>query len=96
MIAVGDFVEARLSWLGITPKRVEWLLGIKDCGCASRKSALNAWGFTLQYRIMMFFGGPGRLPLNYRLKTVRGRLVRSWKTIISKSITRNGSGGIRR
>jgi hypothetical protein len=41
---LGDLVAAGLSAVGITEERVQRLanaVGVKDCGCAKRKAALN-------------------------------------------------------
>jgi len=41
---LGDLVEAGLTAVGITKERVQRVanaVGIKDCGCAKRKAALN-------------------------------------------------------
>ena len=96
--AVGDFVERWLSRFGITSARVEWLLRIPPdtCGCAERKSALNAWGFRVQYRIMMFLGGTAPLPWRLRWKIVKGRMARLWKTTISRLAGSGGSSGTAR
>jgi hypothetical protein len=37
---LGDYVEAALSAVGITPERVERITG-RPCGCAKRKAWLN-------------------------------------------------------
>ncbi len=96
MVAVGDFVERNLSWIGITSTRIERVFGIKDCGCGQRQSALNAWGYRVQYRIIMFVGGPADMPWKERARVVQGRLYRTWKTITSKLTATSGSGGTRR
>lgn len=44
---LGDMVSDALSSLGITKERVgaaAKAVGIKDCGCSKRQSAVNAWG----------------------------------------------------
>ena len=81
---LGDFVERNLSWLGITPARIERLFKIQNCCCAARQSALNAWGFRVQFKIIIFVGGPSDMTLRERLRVVRKRLYRIWKTTTSK------------
>jgi hypothetical protein len=85
-VAVGDYVAWALSVIGVSRQRVEKWLRIPpdDCGCSARQSALNAWGFRVQYRIIMFAGGPGDVPWRERLAIVQGRLYRIWKTTTSK------------
>lgn len=95
MVAVGDLVETNLSWIGITSTRIEKVFGIKNCGCDQRQSALNAWGYRVQYRIIMFVGGPADMPWRERARVVQGRLCRIWKTTISKLPGTSGSGGTR-
>lgn len=44
---LGDRVAAVLDAIGITKERVQAAanaVGVKDCGCAGRQAALNAWG----------------------------------------------------
>jgi hypothetical protein len=41
---LGDMVAAGLEAIGITKARVSAALGVKDCGCSKRQSALNALG----------------------------------------------------
>ena len=83
-IALGNFVERNLSWLGITSARIERLLRIKNCGCAARQSALNAWGYKVQYKAIMFVGGPSDRTLAERFQIVKQRLYKLWKTTTSK------------
>ena len=83
-IALGDFIERNLSWMGITSKRIERLLKIKDCGCAARQSSLNSWGYRVQYKAIMFVGGPSDRTLRERFQIVKKRLYKIWKTTTSK------------
>ena len=92
-VRIGDVVERNLSWMGITPARIERLFRIKSCGCGERQSALNVWGFETQYWIIMYVGGPADMAWRQRLIVVRGRL---WKTITSRLTMRSGSGVTRR
>jgi hypothetical protein len=80
--SVGDLAGKALSLFGITKKRVTALVG--NCGCESRQSALNAWGYSVQYKIIMFVGGPSDVPFLERCRIVQGRLYRLWKTTTSK------------
>jgi hypothetical protein len=41
---LGDMVAAGLEAVGITKERVSAALGVEDCGCSERQSALNALG----------------------------------------------------
>jgi hypothetical protein len=41
---LGDMVAAGLESIGITKARVSAALGVEDCGCSKRQSALNALG----------------------------------------------------
>ena len=43
-MGLGDMVAAGLEAIGITKARVSAALGVKDCGCSKRQSALNALG----------------------------------------------------
>lgn len=85
-VAVGDYVAGVLNAVGVSKARVEnWLrLSPGTCGCEARQSALNAWGFRFQYKIIMFVGGPSDMTLRERLRIVKGRLYRIWKTTTSK------------
>jgi hypothetical protein len=46
-VMVGDAVERMLSAVGITPDRVEQLIG-QPCGCSGRKRWLNEAGVAVQ------------------------------------------------
>lgn len=72
--ALGDFVQKYLSWLGITSKRIERLMRIKDCGCDGRQASLNQWGYKVQYHAYMFSGGFTKMTWAGRLKVVARRL----------------------
>lgn len=108
-IAIGDSVERALSFFGISQERVERAFGLPPggCGCSARRDAINAWGIRVQYRIIMFIGGPSYMRPKDRIafaaRRIRGSLSfrsegRSWKTItsISALIAKNGSGVTRR
>ena len=41
---LGDRLASALESIGITKARVSAALGVKDCGCSKRQSALNALG----------------------------------------------------
>lgn len=55
---LGDFVERRLTALGITKARVERWTRTEGkpggCGCAGRKRWLNEWGVRVQTRARSF------------------------------------------
>ena len=77
-IMLGDLVEKCLSLVGINSTRIEWLLGIKPntCGCKGRQSALNKWSASVQFPVIMFFGGPGELPLRHRIRVAKRKISR--------------------
>lgn len=84
-VHIGDALEVVFSSLGITKRRVSVLFSkSRDCGCSARQSALNAWGYRVQYKIIMFVGGPSDMSWGERLAVVQGRLYRLWKTTTSK------------
>lgn len=87
-VPVGDIAEKWLRRFGITPA----MFG-ESCGCEARKSALNAWGYKFQYKMIMHFGGPGEMKWRARLRFLAKRL---WKITASRLTARNGSGGTRR
>lgn len=39
---LGDSIAMALGIVGVTPERLQLLLGIDDCGCDRRKDQLNA------------------------------------------------------
>lgn len=67
-VAVGDFVAAVLSAVGVTKDRVSKVMG-RDCGCQGRQAAWNQAGFIAQYKALkavaavaaFLFGNPGRV-----------------------------------
>lgn len=84
-IDLGEFVERRLSWIGITEDRIVWLFGIKagGCGCSGRKRVLTSWGFKVQRKAIMLVGGHSRLPASARLEFAWGkmrRMARKWSS----------------
>lgn len=91
-VSLGSLVSKFLSSLGITSGRVSKILNTPDCGCDSRSESLDAWGYRVQYKIIMYCGGPARMTWRSRCRFVRRRL---WKTIVSKLTASAGSGGTR-
>lgn len=57
MVAVGDAVAAGLAAVGITPKLVQQVTGVQDCGCKKRQSALNEAGFAIQRAVVEMVAG---------------------------------------
>ena len=53
-IGLGDMVAAGLGAIGVTKERVSASLGVEDCGCGERQSALNALGRTLGIGVSRF------------------------------------------
>lgn len=99
-VMLGDFAKRCLSFVGITPELMERVFGLQEggCGCQARKTSMNAFGFRIQYGIIMFLGGPSPMPWKLRRKIALGKLkFRCRKTITSAwaSIRRNGSGVMR-
>ena len=86
-IRIGDLAEKCLLKVGITQARVEKLFRIEPgkCGCESRKQAMNQWGAGFQFRVILFLGGPGNLPLKYRYGFAKRKLARKVKDVFKRS-----------
>jgi hypothetical protein len=75
LVAVGDLIGKFLSAIGITKSRVTYIAG-QDCGCDGRRSAANAWGISLQNRMIMGVGGYAMMSPSARRRFARKRLFR--------------------
>ena len=94
-VSLGAVAERVLSRFAITDRLVSSVLRVKSCGCSKRRDLLDAWGYRVQYRIIMYLGGPATMTWRARFRFARRRL---WKTIVSKLAPKGaaGSGGTRR
>lgn len=54
---LGDMLASFLAAFGVTKERMQFVTGSKDCGCASRQAAINAWGYRWQNRLHMPWHG---------------------------------------
>jgi|688.fasta_scaffold518260_2 hypothetical protein len=79
-VPIGTVLGRALAACGISETRIARLFGAKNCGCGQRMASLDAWGNRVQYRIIMYLGGPAKMTWRARLRFVRRRL---WKTIAS-------------
>lgn len=76
-LLLGNAAEDALRRFGVTPERVERLLRLQNgkCGCTSRKKTLNEVGVVIQWRLIMFIGGPAPLPWKTRAKIAIRKLL---------------------
>ena len=79
-IALGTVIDKHLSRFGITPARIErfFRLPAGGCGCSGRKTALDTWGYAVQYRWILYVGGPTDIGFWSRCRIVKGRLYRAY------------------